>query len=88
MQSIDGAVVQWILNQGTTEYTNTAYLSSRNQYRMSILRTNSLHTLSCRCPIPMPTYIDCQVSLVFHVCIRMYVVYYAYIKYLAYSYTK
>ena len=62
-----------MLNPGTTEFVNTLfyhnYLSIHNQQLQDVYIKDQkgVPALSCRCP--MPTYIDCHVSLVFHICI-------------------
>ena len=63
-------------NNRVCQHSVLSYLSTHKQYRMCILRTRR-----CSCPIsryPMPTYINCHVSLVCN----------PYLEYCAYSYTE
>ena len=72
-------------NKRVCQHSVLPYLSSCNQYRMSISRTRR-YMLALLCGGPMPTYIDCPVSLVQYVCISSLLCLPS--VYCAYSYTE
>ena len=81
-------MVLWMLNPGTTEYVNTVFyhiLSSRNQYRICLLRTRR-----CTYPIMQVLYakLCTLLCLLSYSCLHTYVVCYAYLVYCPYSYTE
>ena len=78
MQTFDGVAVLWMLSPGTTEYVNTVFY----HIYLAVTSIGGVPPLSCRSPVP--THVDCHVSLVFHVNI----VCYAYLVYCVYNYTE